>query len=173
MTGSFDTGTLAALRQILLSVLVLGLVGIGAELLLINHLESPAQIFAPALLGAGLAAVTAHLLHRGPLGVRVLQLVMVILIGTGVLGMYYHLAANLEFQREMDPSLGGIALLWKAMSATTPPALAPGSMAQLGLVGLAYTFRHPAIARSHARERPAETAVRQGDRVHERTGEAR
>ena len=173
MTGSSDTGTLAALRRLLLSVLVLGLVGLGAELLLINHLESPAQIFAPAVLGAGLAAVTAHLLHGGPLGVRVLQFVMLILIGTGLLGMYYHLAANLEFQREMDPSLAGVALFWKAISATTPPALAPGSMAQLGLVGLAYTFRHPAIARSLVRERPAETAMRQGDRVNERRGEVR
>ncbi len=32
------------------------------------------------------------------------------------------------------------------MAAKTPPALAPGSMAQLGLIGLAYTYRHPDIA---------------------------
>ena len=135
----------------LLSVLVLGLVGVGTELVFLNHLESASQILAPALVGIALAAVLAHVIQRGAVSVRVLQLVMVVFIATGVLGMYYHYAANVEFQREMDPSLAGMALFWKAMSAKTPPALAPGSMAQLGLIGLAYTFRHPALTRSGGR----------------------
>jgi hypothetical protein len=73
---------------------------------------------------------------------------MVLFVVAGALGIYYHYAANVEFQREVDPSLVGTALFWKAMAAKAPPALAPGSMAQLGLIGLAYTFRHPA-RRSH------------------------
>lgn len=153
MTESFHIGTLATLRRMLLSVLVLGLVGVGTELVFLNHLESATQILAPALVGIALAAVVAHVIQKGPLSVRVLQLVMVVFIATGVLGMYYHYAANVEFQREMDPSVAGMALFWKAMSAKTPPALAPGSMAQLGLIGLAYTFRHPALARSGGRVR--------------------
>ena len=153
MRGTSEIETLTALRRMLLSVLALGLFGLGAELLFLNHLESPTQIIAPALLGIGLAAVIGHVVHGGPVGVRVLQIVMVFFVGAGVLGMYYHYAANVEFQREMDPSVAGMALFWKAMSAKTPPALAPGSMAQLGLIGLAYTFRHPAITRSHPRER--------------------
>jgi hypothetical protein len=60
--------------------------------------------------------------------------------------MYFHYIANVEFQREVDPSIGGTALFWKAMGAKTPPALAPGSMLQLGLIGLAYAYRHPAGA---------------------------
>jgi hypothetical protein len=35
-------------------------------------------------------------------------------------------------------------LLWKVMSGAAP-ALAPGAMVQLGLLGLIYTFRHPAL----------------------------
>lgn len=155
MRGSSEIGTLTALRRMLLSVLALGLFGLGAELLFLNHLESFTQIIAPALLGIGLAAVIGHVVRGGPVGVRVLQIVMVFFVGAGVLGMYYHYAANVEFQREMDPSVAGMALFWKAMSAKTPPALAPSSMAQLGLIGLAYTFRHPAITRSHPRERTA------------------
>jgi hypothetical protein len=61
--------------------------------------------------------------------------------------MYLHFEVNMEFQREMDPALAGMALFQKAILAKSPPALAPGAMIQLGLIGLAYTFRHPALAR--------------------------
>jgi hypothetical protein len=60
--------------------------------------------------------------------------------------MYLHLQANTEFQLEMDPTLRGWALLKKSIVVKAPPALAPGVMMQLGLIGLAYTFRHPALA---------------------------
>jgi hypothetical protein len=59
--------------------------------------------------------------------------------------MYLHFQVNMEFQIEMDPALSGWPLFQKAILAKTPPALAPGSMIQLGLIGLAYTFRHPAL----------------------------
>jgi hypothetical protein len=42
----------------------------------------------------------------------------------------------MEFQRESDPSIGGLALVRKVMLAHSPPALAPGSMILLGLFGL-------------------------------------
>jgi hypothetical protein len=60
-------------------------------------------------------------------------------------GTYLHFQVNMEFQLEMDPALSGLALYRKAILAKTPPALAPGAMIQLGLIGLAYTFRHPAL----------------------------
>ena len=67
---------------------------------------------------------------------------MVLFVAAGLAGVYYHFAANVEFQRETDPALRGSALLWKALHAKVPPALAPGVMVQFGLVGLAYTYRH-------------------------------
>ena len=45
-------------------------------------------------------------------------------------------------------SLAGMALFWAAIGAKAPPLLAPGSMVQLGLLGLAYTYKHPALKRS-------------------------
>jgi hypothetical protein len=33
------------------------------------------------------------------------------------------------------------------MTAKAPPAMAPGAMVQLGLIGLVYCYRHPAIPR--------------------------
>jgi hypothetical protein len=131
----------------LLSVLLLGLLGLGTELLLLQHDESFAQIIAPGLIGLALLIVAWHLLHGGSSSVRALQVTMALFVAAGALGMYFHYGANVEFQREMDPSLNGIGLFWKAVAAKTPPPLAPGAMTQLGLIGLAYTFRHPALGR--------------------------
>jgi hypothetical protein len=62
--------------------------------------------------------------------------------------MALHFQVNMEFQLEMDPALAGMALFRTAILAKSPPALAPGAMIQLGLIGLAYTFRHPALVPS-------------------------
>jgi hypothetical protein len=55
----------------------------------------------------------------------------------------------------MYPSLTGFELFREAISGATP-TLAPGAMLHLGLLGLLYTFRHPALKRStvddHSRE---------------------
>jgi hypothetical protein len=138
------------LRWMLLSVLSVGLLGLGTELLLLKHVESPTQLIAPGLIAVALLIVVWHVLERGPGSILALDSVMVLFVAAGALGMYYHYAANVEFQREVDPSLAGTALFWKAIAAKTPPALAPGAMAQLGLIGLAYTFRHPARRSHHA-----------------------
>jgi hypothetical protein len=149
-TASPESSTLAMLRWMLLCVLSVGLVGLGTELLLLKHVESPTQLIAPGLIAIALVIIVWHVLERGPASVLALDSVMVLFVAAGALGMYYHYAANVEFQREVDPSLAGTALFWKAMAAKAPPALAPGAMAQLGLIGLAYTFRHPARRRHRA-----------------------
>jgi hypothetical protein len=45
----------------------------------------------------------------------------------------------------------GMDLLSKAMTGAAP-ALAPGAMIQLGLLGLVYTFRHPALGHESKEE---------------------
>jgi hypothetical protein len=75
------------------------------------------------------------------------QWIMVGILLTGTAGLYFHLAGNLEFARETYPGMKGMALLREAAMGATP-TLAPGAMIQLGLVGLAYTFRHPALERA-------------------------
>jgi hypothetical protein len=81
----------------------------------------------------------------GVVGLRALQFVMLTYIGAGITGITLHFKANAEFQREIDPSIAGAALFWKVVEATAPPALAPGVMVQLGLLGLVYTYKHPAL----------------------------
>lgn len=134
-----------AARRILLAILLLGVIGITAELLLLGHDEDLNQVIPFALAGATMAASVAASVRPSFGTVRLFQLVMLLLIASGVLGMYFHFRANLEFQLEMDPALRGLALFRKAILAKAPPALAPGAMTQLGLIGLAYTFKHPAM----------------------------
>ena len=134
-------------RRILLAILLLGVIGITAELLLLAHTEDLNQWIPIAL--AGLTVVLSGIvaLRPTPASLRLFQLVMVLMIVSGALGMYLHLRANMEFQLEMDSTLKGVALLKKSIVAKSPPALAPGAMAQLGLIGLAYTFKHPKLGR--------------------------
>jgi len=134
-----------AARRMLLAILLIGTAGITVELLLLGHDEDLNQLIPLGLAAATM--ITGVVISVKPtLGiVRLLQLVAVMLIVSGGLGMYFHFRATSEFQLEMDPGLAGWALFRKAILAKAPPALAPGAMTQLGLLGLAYTFRHPAL----------------------------
>jgi hypothetical protein len=144
----------AALRALLLGVFLLGALGTAAELVLLEHYEDPWQWAPLALLGAGLLAV--GLLHARPTAalVRLVRALMGLFVASGAVGVALHLKGNVEFELEMQPSLAGLALAWEALRGATP-ALAPGTMLQLGLVGLAYTYRHPARADRARAIRPA------------------
>jgi hypothetical protein len=133
--------TLQTLRRFLLVILTIGMAGTAVELLLLNHDESAIQLVPLVLLGAGLASLAWHAVRPGTGSARAVRTVMVAFVAAGGAGVYFHYRANVEFQLEMDSSLAGTALLWKVLAAKAPPALAPGVMMQLGLLGLAYTYR--------------------------------
>lgn len=135
-----------AARRILLAILIAGIAGISLELWLLAHTEDVYQQIPLWLAALGLI-VMATLARRPSAGmVRLFQAVMALFLISGIVGIYLHFQVNMEFQLEMDPALSGLALFRKAILAKSPPALAPGAMIQLGLIGLAYTFRHPALA---------------------------
>jgi hypothetical protein len=69
---------------------------------------------------------------------------MVLSMVAGLVGLLLHYKGNVEFELEMYPDLSGWKLFKDSMMGATP-ALAPGAMLQIGLVGLAWTFRHPAL----------------------------
>jgi hypothetical protein len=141
--------TLGCLRRLLLVILLFGMTGTSIELLLLRHTEDSTQLIPLILLGMGFLTVAWNAARRSRLSVLTLQLLMVLFIVSGALGMFFHYSANAEFQLEMEPGLSGSNLWWKVLQAKTPPAIAPGVMAQLGLIGLAYAYRHPAVARTH------------------------
>jgi hypothetical protein len=127
-------------RRILLGILLIGLAGMGIELLLLKHYEEATQVIPLALIAVAFVVTAWHAARASVASLLALQITMVLFVAAGLLGVYLHYRANVEFQREVDPSIAGWTLFWKAMTAKTPPALAPGSMAQLGLIGLAYAF---------------------------------
>jgi hypothetical protein len=132
-------------RIFLLAILCLGASGTLAELLLLAHYEDVTQWIPLALTAITLLVSGVVALRPSHGSIRLFQALMALMIVSGGVGMYFHLHANMEFQLEMDSTLKGFALLRKSMVAKAPPALAPGVMTQLGLIGLAYTFRHPAL----------------------------
>ena len=134
-----------AARRILLTILLLGIAGISLELWLMAHTEDVYQLIPLWLAGAGVLAALIVATRPSIGSVRFLQAVMALFLISGVVGMVLHFQVNIEFQKEMDASLSGLPLYQKAILAKSPPALAPGAMIQLGLIGLAYTFRHPAV----------------------------
>lgn len=135
-----------AARRILLAILLLGMAGVSLELWLMAHTEDVYQLI-PLYLAAAGSLTSVIVATRPSIGsVRLFQAVMALFVVSGVVGMVLHFQVNIEFQKEMDAALSGLALFEKAILAKSPPALAPGTMIQLGLIGLAYTFRHPALA---------------------------
>lgn len=133
--------TLGGLRRLLAVILFVGMTGTTLELLLLRHVEDALQVVPIVLLGCGIAAVAWHAWAGSRASATAVRLLMALFIAAGLVGIYLHFAANVEFQKETDPSLAGTALVWRALEATVPPALSPGVMLQLGLVGLAYTYR--------------------------------
>jgi hypothetical protein len=139
MTGP-SSRTLETIRRLLLGLLAIGLAGTSAELWFMGHHEDWLQMIPFA--GMGLAGLTLIWfgLSQSPAATRSFRLCMLVLMSVGVTGAILHYRANMEFQLEMDPTLGGMALLLKVLHAKAPPALAPGNMALLGLMGLISTL---------------------------------
>ena len=122
--------------------------GLVLELFLLEHFEDVWQWVPFAILAAGLAAGTAVARRPTRATLRAFRAVMALAIGAGVLGLYLHYAGNAEFELESEPTARGLRLFWLSVRGATP-VLAPGALAQLGLLGLVYAFRHPAL-RQHA-----------------------
>ena len=133
---------LAGLRRVLAAILLLGMSGTFVELLLLGHDEDTTQLIPLVLLGLGIASVMWRVTTKSEASTIAVRGVMMLFLMAGVAGVYYHYSANVEFQRETDPALAGRALMMAVLHAKVPPALAPGMMVQLGLIGLAYTYRY-------------------------------
>ena len=138
-----------SLRQLVLALVFIGIVGLEIELALLRHAESFSQWIPHIVLLVGLIATLLVYLRPGPATFRVFRGMMWTFVVVGVLGVFFHLKGNFEFARERNPSLGGLALIWKILRGATP-ALAPGALSQLGLLGLIYAYRNPALANGAA-----------------------
>jgi hypothetical protein len=135
------------LRRFLTGVVMVGVVGMAAELLLIGHTDGWYQLVPVVLLTAMAVAMAWRLARPRRLTVWVVRTLMVSSVASGVAGVVLHYRGNEAFELEMYPTLSGAALVFETITGATP-VLAPGSMALLGLVGLAATYRPGAVESS-------------------------
>lgn len=129
-------------RRVLMFILVLGLAGTEIELLLLKHTDGVWQLLPLALMAVALVVIAINAAKPSASTVRALQVTMGAFLLSGALGVVLHYKGNVEWELERMASLAGYDLFKAAIMGATP-ALAPGTMIQLGLVGLLYTYQHP------------------------------
>lgn len=132
-------------RLLILALIAIGAAGLLLELMLIEHHDEPWQWAPIVSLALTLACCVAIALRPGRGVLRAFRLVMVACVVFGIIGVVLHLKGNLEFELESAPGLRGWPLYLEVLKGATP-ALAPGALAQLGLLGLLFAYRHPAAA---------------------------
>ena len=124
------------LSRLLLAIWVFGLLGVAAELVLLEHYEDVKQVIPFAVIALS-AVVGAWMAFRpGPAAARAFRLMIGLLALSGVLGVVFHYWGNLEFERERDATLSGLPLIWEVLTGATP-ALAPGTMVLFAFIGYA------------------------------------
>lgn len=144
---------LPLIRRGVLAVLVFGCVGLIGELVLLEHYAEINQLPPLLLCAAMIVAAIAHWVGNGAKTVRTLQVVALLMVLSGALGMYFHGEENLEHAtrdaEEYGEATSGSAF-WMTVVKGDAPALAPGTMIQFGLLALLYAYRHPALKRPEA-----------------------
>jgi len=136
------------LRQWILAILVLGLLGTVTELVLLEHYEQPMQFVPLILIVAAIAVLVWEFRRHDPASRRAVQIVMALFVLAGFIGFVAHFYGSAEYQLELNPDMSNMELIEKVLRAKAPPLLAPGMMLQLGLLGLAYVFSDSRYRRS-------------------------
>jgi hypothetical protein len=149
-TAAASSEALGKLRGLLLALLAIAIAGTAIELVLLEHYDTVWQWTPLALFALGFISTASAALRPGRGVLRTFQAMMSLFVAAGFLGLYLHYHGNAEFELEMVPSLHGLDLFRAAIRGATP-ALAPGTMVQLGLLGLACTYRHPHLRNSRGR----------------------
>ena len=121
-------------------IFVLGVVGTLAELLLLGHIEDLWQQIPVVLLALGLVIFGWVQFSDTPISRKAFSGVMGLFLVSGLVGIGLHYRSNTEFELEMYPSLEGISLFWESMKGAIP-ALAPGAMVMLALIGYMITYK--------------------------------
>ncbi len=155
-------------RRIVLALVVAGSAGVAAELGLLGHYEDWSQRIPLLALGAGTVACVWTGVRPSLASLRLLRGLMTAFAASGVLGVYFHLRSNFEFEAEMltetlpagaaDPSLASLDLVAASLRGALP-ALAPLAMLQLGLLGLLACWRHPVLSARRPAHRPGATTA--------------
>jgi hypothetical protein len=136
---SLSVFQLDTVKKALTGLFVLGTAGTGVDLFLLGHYEDWTQWIPLTLLICGLGVSVWTLIAQRQRSQLWFRWTGITYAAGGLLGIFLHLKGNREFELEMYPDLGGAKLIAEALTGATP-ALAPGTMVQLGLLAIIITF---------------------------------
>lgn len=129
--------TFRAASHALLAILALAVCGTLLELILLEHYEDWKQWIPLGALSLTAGILLWEAIASSHAAQRALRVLLWILLVAGAAGVVLHVRGNLEFERELNPGLGGIPL-WTEVLRGATPALAPGALIPFGLLGLLY-----------------------------------
>ena len=109
------------------------------ELYLLNHYEDTLQLIPLLSIGLSLILLLVLLFNSSRLNIKLFKASLLITALSGLYGSYLHLESNYEFELEMKPTAGSWDLFVESLSGAIP-ALAPGSLIALALIGYSYTL---------------------------------
>jgi hypothetical protein len=130
---------LAWWQRVLLLIVMISSAGTFAELILLEHTEEFYQLIPVVLLPVTTISALLVFIKPRRWSINFLRTVLLLCLISSVVGIVLHYIGNTEFELERKSDLQGWALFSKSMMGATP-ALAPGSMAQLSLIGLLATY---------------------------------
>jgi hypothetical protein len=149
-----DRAALVRLRSLLFLLAASLYCGTIADLLAAKHYQSLLQFVPFGLCALGLVTVALVWKRPEPRIVAAARFAMLVIAGGSLLGIYEHIAGNLNFVHEVRPHADGMTLL-KATLQGGDPILAPGVLAVAAAVTILATFTSSVITRGSA-ERPIE-----------------
>ena len=123
------------INRLLTLILLVGVVGTLADLLLLGHVEGWQQLVPVVLLALGVLVGGWHLFAPRSVTLRAVQWLGGLYVVSGLLGLWFHYQGNREFELEMTPDAAGWPLI-KAVLTGATPALAPGTMVWFGALAL-------------------------------------
>ncbi|MFO1183707.1 MAG: hypothetical protein U1E56_02830 [Bauldia sp.] len=144
-------GVVARMRQAIMAVLVLGLIGTIVELVLLEHYEQPTQLIPDVLIAASVLVLLWHGVRNDVASLWAILVVMTLFVLSSFAGFLAHFLGSAEFQMDLHPDMSFFELVEKVLHSKAPPLLAPGMMLQLGLLGLIYAASDERLRRQETR----------------------
>jgi len=135
---------LTRLRQFLLVIAGLLLLGTILELWFINHTGEAVQWLPFILSGAGLVVVGAALLRPHRATLLTLRGVMSVVTLGSLFGVIEHVENNIGFVLEIRPNAAFDQIVQGALGGANP-LMAPGMLGLAAVLAIAATYYHPAL----------------------------
>ena len=129
----------AKITRLILIAIVFMSVGLSIELYLLEHYEGILQFIPIICVSLGLIlSLILFKFHNTTIQI-LFHISLILMVASGLAGIFLHLKANYEFEKEIRPSINGIDLFMESLSGALP-SLAPGSLILLALIGYSYTL---------------------------------